>query len=70
MDSDAATAGAAQSADHMGSPRAGEGLERSIEATAKLRDLDPKPQYTIVGRTHPVVARNQGLAYRGAWRAW
>jgi polysaccharide biosynthesis protein PslF len=42
----------------------GKGLERSIEAMAKLRDLDPKPQYTIVGRTHPVVARNQGLAYR------
>ena len=42
----------------------GKGLERSIEAMAKLRDLDPKPHYTIVGRTHPVVARNQGLAYR------
>ena len=42
----------------------GKGLERSIEAMAKLCDLDPKPQYTIVGRTHPVVARNQGLAYR------
>jgi polysaccharide biosynthesis protein PslF len=42
----------------------GKGLERSIEAIAKLRDLDPSPHYTIVGRTHPVVARNQGIAYR------
>ena len=29
---------------------------------AKFRDLDPNPQYTIVGRIHPVVARNQGIA--------
>jgi polysaccharide biosynthesis protein PslF len=42
----------------------GKGLERSIEAMAKLRDLDPSPHYTIVGRIHPVVARNQGIAYR------
>jgi polysaccharide biosynthesis protein PslF len=42
----------------------GKGLERSIEAMAKLRDFDPKLHYTIVGRTHPVVARNQGIAYR------
>ena len=42
----------------------GKGLERSIEAMARLRDLDPQLQYTIVGRTHPVVARNQGIAYR------
>lgn len=42
----------------------GKGLERSIEAVAKLRDLDPKPHYTIVGRIHPVVARNHGIAYR------
>ncbi|MGH8947212.1 MAG: glycosyltransferase [Acidimicrobiia bacterium] len=42
----------------------GKGLERSIEAMAELRDLDPRPHYTIVGRTHPVVARNQGVAYR------
>ncbi len=42
----------------------GKGLERSLEAMVELRDLDPSPQYTIVGRTHPVVARNQGVAYR------
>jgi polysaccharide biosynthesis protein PslF len=42
----------------------GKGLERSIEAMATLRDLDPSPHYTIVGRTHPVVARNHGVTYR------
>jgi polysaccharide biosynthesis protein PslF len=42
----------------------GKGLERSIRAMVELRDLDPKPQYVIVGRTHPVVARDQGVAYR------
>jgi len=42
----------------------GKGLERSLEAMVELRDLEPKPHYTIVGRTHPVVARNQGAAYR------
>ena len=30
----------------------------------ELRDLDPIPHYTIVGRTHPVVARNHGVTYR------
>ena len=42
----------------------GKGLERSLEAMVELRDLDPKPHYTIVGRTHPVVARNHGVTYR------
>ena len=42
----------------------GKGLERSIAAMAKLRDLDPRPHYRIVGRTHPVVARNLGAGYR------
>ena len=42
----------------------GKGLERSLEAMVELRGLDPRPQYTIVGRIHPVVARNQGVAYR------
>ena len=42
----------------------GKGLERSIGALVELRDLDPRPQYVIVGRTHPVVARDQGVAYR------
>lgn len=42
----------------------GKGLERSIEAMTLLRDLDPKPHYRIVGRTHPVVAKSQGHGYR------
>ena len=42
----------------------GKGLERSLEAMVELRDLDPIPHYTIVGRTHPVVARNHGVTYR------
>ena len=42
----------------------GKGLERSLEAMVELRDLDPSPHYRIVGRIHPVVARNQGAAYR------
>jgi len=42
----------------------GKGLERSIEAVSLLRDVDPKPHYRIVGRTHPVVAKSQGLGYR------
>ena len=42
----------------------GKGLERSLEAMAKLRDFDLELHYTIVGRTHPVVARNHGIAYR------
>ncbi len=42
----------------------GKGLERSIEAISLLRDLEPKPHYRIVGRTHPVVAKSQGLGYR------
>lgn len=42
----------------------GKGLELSIEAMAKLRDLEPKLHYRIVGRTHPVVAKSQGVTYR------
>jgi glycosyltransferase involved in cell wall biosynthesis len=42
----------------------GKGLERSIEAVAMLRDLEPRLRYRIVGRTHPVVARREGAVYR------
>jgi glycosyltransferase involved in cell wall biosynthesis len=42
----------------------GKGLEMSIEAMAMLRDVEPRPRYRIVGRTHPVVARRYGSAYR------
>jgi glycosyltransferase involved in cell wall biosynthesis len=42
----------------------GKGLEKSIEAVAMLRDLEPRLRYRIVGRTHPVVARREGAVYR------
>lgn len=42
----------------------GKGLERAIQAMAKLGDLDPSPRYQIVGRTHPGVIRTDGFAYR------
>jgi glycosyltransferase involved in cell wall biosynthesis len=42
----------------------GKGLEKVIEAMAALRDIEPLPRYRIVGRTHPVVARQSGGAYR------
>jgi glycosyltransferase involved in cell wall biosynthesis len=42
----------------------GKGLEKSIEAVAMLRDLEPRLRYRIVGRTHPVVALRYGHAYR------
>ncbi len=42
----------------------GKGLEMSIEAMALLRDIEPGLRYRIVGRTHPVVARRSGSAYR------
>jgi glycosyltransferase involved in cell wall biosynthesis len=42
----------------------GKGLEKSIEAVAMLRDLEPQLRYRIVGRTHPVVARREGATYR------
>ena len=40
------------------------GLENAIEAMPMLRDIEPMPRYRIVGRTHPVVARHSGPAYR------
>ena len=42
----------------------GKGLERSLEAVALLRDIDPPIRYRLVGRTHPVVAERHGYAYR------
>lgn len=42
----------------------GKGLERSIHALSFLRDLEPRPKYRIVGRTHPAVLRTHGLNYR------
>lgn len=42
----------------------GKGLERAIGALPDLRNLDPRPRYRIVGRTHPAIARRNGLSYR------
>jgi glycosyltransferase involved in cell wall biosynthesis len=42
----------------------GKGLEWAIAAMALLKDLNPKPEYRIVGRTHPKVAAHEGETYR------
>jgi glycosyltransferase involved in cell wall biosynthesis len=42
----------------------GKGIEWGIEAMAKLRDLDPMPQYIIAGQTHPKVVLHEGETYR------
>ncbi len=42
----------------------GKGLERSIRSVAILRDLGHRPEYLIVGRTHPEVLKREGFAYR------
>jgi polysaccharide biosynthesis protein PslF len=42
----------------------GKGLERSLEAIARLRDFDPRIKYQIVGRTHPSVVARSGYQYR------
>ena len=42
----------------------GKGIEWGIRALALLGDLDPLPEYVIVGRTHPKVLAHEGEAYR------
>jgi polysaccharide biosynthesis protein PslF len=42
----------------------GKGLERSLAAVARLRDVDPPIEYQIVGRTHPSVVASSGYRYR------
>ena len=42
----------------------GKGIEWAIDAMAQLDDLDPRPQYHIVGQTHPKVRARHGEAYR------
>lgn len=42
----------------------GKGIEWALQALGTLRDLDPTPTYTIVGRTHPKVLELHGDAYR------
>ncbi|MEJ7764867.1 MAG: glycosyltransferase [Acidimicrobiales bacterium] len=42
----------------------GKGVEWVVEAMALLQDLEPKPRYQVVGKTHPKVAEQDGQAYR------
>jgi glycosyltransferase involved in cell wall biosynthesis len=42
----------------------GKGLEWGIEAMSQLGDLDPVPEYHIVGGTHPKVIAWEGETYR------
>jgi glycosyltransferase involved in cell wall biosynthesis len=42
----------------------GKGIEWAIDAMAQLDDLDPRPQYHVVGQTHPKVRARHGEAYR------
>ena len=42
----------------------GKGIEHAIDAVAKLRDLDPRPEYVIMGETHPKIVEHSGEAYR------
>ena len=42
----------------------GKGIEWGIAALALLRDVDPMPDYYVVGQTHPKVAARDGHRYR------
>ncbi len=42
----------------------GKGIEWAIDAMAQLSDLRPRPQYWVVGQTHPKVRASQGEVYR------
>jgi polysaccharide biosynthesis protein PslF len=44
----------------------GKGIEHVIDALSHLRDLDPRPRYTVAGITHPNVAMRQGEDYRNS----
>lgn len=44
----------------------GKGLESVIDAIGDLAAADHQVDYTIAGRTHPKVARQQGESYRGS----
>jgi polysaccharide biosynthesis protein PslF len=44
----------------------GKGIERVIDALASLTDLEPRPQYLVVGETHPNVLEREGESYRNA----
>jgi glycosyltransferase involved in cell wall biosynthesis len=42
----------------------GKGIEHAIRAVAELRDIVPRPHYTVAGETHPKVRARDGEAYR------
>ena len=42
----------------------GKGIEWAIEAMALLQDLHPRPEYHVVGQTHPRVLERLGERYR------
>jgi glycosyltransferase involved in cell wall biosynthesis len=42
----------------------GKGIEWGIAALSLLRDVDPMPDYFVVGQTHPKVAARDGHRYR------
>ncbi len=42
----------------------GKGIEWAIDAMAQLDDLHPRPQYHVVGQTHPKVRAQHGEVYR------
>jgi glycosyltransferase involved in cell wall biosynthesis len=44
----------------------GKGIERVIDALPSLRDLSPRPQYLVVGDTHPRVLERDGESYRNS----
>ena len=47
----------------------GKGIEWALRALALLRDVEPRPRYTVAGRTHPKVLEQFGDAYRDSLKA-
>jgi glycosyltransferase involved in cell wall biosynthesis len=47
----------------------GKGIEWALEALAGLTDLVPRPEYLVVGQTHPRVLERDGEAYREMLKA-
>jgi glycosyltransferase involved in cell wall biosynthesis len=43
---------------------AGKGIEHVIDALALLKDMTPRPKYTVAGITHPKVWAREGDQYR------
>ncbi|WP_328460679.1 glycosyltransferase [Actinoplanes sp. NBC_00393] len=47
----------------------GKGIEWAIRSLAFLDGAEPRPRYTVAGRTHPKVLEQQGDAYRDSLKA-